>query len=169
MSAAQDPSDHHASAATHHEQAAQFHRAASRHYQMGKDYAHAAHQAISAHGHALWALEQGQAASAYYAEQADSPLPSYVARSLENATSTAVATPRTLNGPAHHDVAADHHDAAGRHHLQAAAHRSAEHYIRACHQTRNALDHGKHAIFHGDQAAKHYTEHYGSHPSAELV
>ena len=169
MTAAYDPTDHHEAAAVHHERAAHFHREAARHYRIGGGYAEAAHQAVTAHGHALRALEHGQAASASYAEQDGSPLPGYLTRPSGSSQTTAVGSPANLDGTAHHAVAAEHHDAAGRHHAQAGAHRSAEHYIRASHKTKKALDHGKHAIFHGDQAALHHMEHYGSHPSAELV
>ena len=43
--------EHHLAAADHHESAALHHRNASKHYQEG-DHAHAAHQALIAHGHA---------------------------------------------------------------------------------------------------------------------
>ena len=169
MTKTNGPAEHHASAAAHHEQAAQYHREASRHYQIGKDYAHAAHQALTAHCHGLRALEHGQAASAFYAEHAATPLPGYLARSSDISTSTALASPITLGVVDHHVIAANHHEAAEQHHEQAEKHCDAEHYVRACHETKNALDHGKHALFHGDQAALHHMEHYGSHPSAELV
>ncbi|MDR3515253.1 MAG: hypothetical protein P4M00_05515 [Azospirillaceae bacterium] len=169
MTVAHDPTDHHVSATMHHEQAAHFHREASVHYEIGKDYAHAAHQALTARGHALRALEEGQAASRCYAEHKGSPLPSYLTRSSDTPASTAVALPLSLSATAHHIVAAEHHEAAARHHAKAAAHCSAEHYIRANHETNKALDHGIHALFHADQAAMHHMEHYGNHPSAELV
>jgi hypothetical protein len=169
MNVAHDPTEHDASAALHHEQAAHFHREASRHYQIGKDYAHAAHQAVKAHGHALRALEHGQAASTRYEEHEGSPWPGYLTRSPDKSPSTAVASPPNLSGAAHHAVAAGHHEAAERHHAQAGAHSGADHFIRANHETNKALDHGKHALFHGDQAAMHHMEHYGGHPSAELV
>ena len=169
MTASQSAAGHHAYAATHHGHAAQFHRDASRHYQIGKDYAHAAHQALSAHGHALRALEHGQAASALYAAHDGSPLPNYLGRTSEHSRSTAVAAPADLTGWALHLVAADHHEAAARHHEKAAQHSEAEHYVRAAHETHNALDHGKHALFHDDRAAMHHMEHYGCHPWAELV
>jgi hypothetical protein len=162
-------SAHHAAATDHHQQAAQFHRAASRHFQMGKDYAHAAHQALAAHGHALRALEHGQAASALYAAHEGSPLPNYLSRSAGESGSTAVAPPKVLTMAEHQTIAADHHDAAARHHENARKHSDAEHYVRANHATKEALKHTEHALFHADQAAMHYMEHYGSHPSAELA
>nr|WP_294515966.1 hypothetical protein [uncultured Rhodopila sp.] len=169
MTAAQDPVDHHVSAAIHHEQAAHFHREASRHYQIGKDYGHAAHQAITAHGHAVRAMEHGQAASAYYAGHQGSPLPGYLTRPSDKPVSMAVASPISLTGAEHHVAAAVHHDAAGQHHAKAGTHRSAEHYIRANHETNNGIDHGKHALFHGDQAATDHMEQFGSHSFAELA
>jgi hypothetical protein len=48
--------EHLEAAASHHEQAGRFHREASRHFEAGKDFAHAAHQAMMAHGHALHAI-----------------------------------------------------------------------------------------------------------------
>lgn len=169
MTATQGPARNHAAAAAHHEQAARFHRKASRHYEIGKDYAHAAHQALTAHGHALRALELGQAARECYAAHEGSPLPGYLHRASDKSVSTAVASPISLNGAACHQIAADHHDAAERHHERARKHCDAEHFVRAAHETKNALDHGKHALFHGDQAALRHMEHYGSHASAELV
>jgi len=169
MTAAQEPTNHHASAAIHHEQAAHFHRQASRHYQIGKDYEHAAHQAVTARGHALRALEHGRTAGTSYVEYDSRSLPSYLTRSSDKSVSMAVASPIPLSGMAHHIVAAEHHDAAGRHHAQAGTHCSAAHFVRANFETKNALDHGEHAIFHGDQAALHHMEHYGKRPSAELV
>ena len=169
MTAASNHGNHHESAARHHEQAAHFHREASRHYQIGKDYAHAAHQALTARGHAQRALEIGQAISTLYAEHEGNPLPAYLMRASANPTSTALAAAIDLDGSALHAVAADHHAAAGRHHAQAETHRGAEHYIRAAHETKKALDHGRHAIFHDDAATMYHMEHCGSHPSAELA
>lgn len=169
MTAEHDPTDHHLSAARHHDQAAHFHREAARHYQIGKDYAHAAHQALIARGHELRAVEHGHAASALYAEHEGRPLPGYLARAPDQPPSTAVAAPLHLSGAAHHTAAAEHHDAATQHHTQAGAHCSAEHYVRANHETQKALDHGKHALFHADQAALQHMEQHGSHHEAERV
>jgi hypothetical protein len=160
--------DHHAEAATHHAQAAHFHREASRHYQVGKDYAHAAHQALTAHGHALRAMAHGQAARESYAAQEGSPLPSYLTRAPAQPASMAVAAPAILDGPAHHAVAATHHEAARLHHKQAGTHAAAEHYVRAYHETKYALSHGTHGIFHADQAALHQLDQ-DTYPAAVLV
>jgi len=167
MTAAHDPTDHHMAAARHHEQAAYFHREASRHYQIGKDYAHAAHQALVAHGHELRAMEHGQEARAAYARHEGSPLPGYLARATPQ--STAVAAPQRLTGAEHHVAAAGHHDAASQRHVKAGAHGSADHHIRAHHETQKALDHGKHAIFHADQAALAHMELYGCQPEADTI
>ena len=169
MTVAHDSMHHHAAAATHHEQAAYFHREASRHYKVGKDYAHAAHQALTAKGHALRALEHGQDASTRYSKHAGSPLPSYLARSSGKSGSTALTSLESVNEIAHHSVAAEHHEAAERHHERAGEHDSAGHYVRANHETNIALDHGKHAIFHGDQAAIHHMESYGKHENTEIL
>jgi hypothetical protein len=158
---------HHAAAVVHHQQAARFHREASRHYQIGKDYAHAAHQALTAHGHALRAMEHGQTASAHYVAHEHSPLPNYLTRSSGEPMSTALASRIILTVAEHHAIAADHHDASGLHHAQAGKHSVAEHYIRANHATKEALKHGEHALFHADQAAMHHMEHYGSRSRAE--
>jgi hypothetical protein len=169
MTDAREQSTHHAAAAEHHQQAARFHREASRHYQIGKDYAHAAHQALTADGHALRALEHGQAARALYAAHEDRPVPNYLSRSAGEFGSTAVASPKVLTLAEHHTIAADHHDAAAQHHELARKHSDAEHYVRANHATKEALKHTEHALFHAGQAAMHHMEHYGSHPSAELA
>jgi hypothetical protein len=169
MTAAPGPAEHHASAALHHEQAAQFHIEASRLYQIGTDYSQAAHNALSAHGHALRAMEHGQAARACYAEYERNPLPNFLNRTSAESVTQALTSPIELSGSACHAVAADHHHAAVRHHGQAGVHCDAEHYVRAHHETENALNHGKHALFHADQAALRHTEHYGNRASAELV
>ncbi len=121
MTATDDPTDRHLSAARHHEQAAHFHREAARHYQIGKDYAHAAHLAVTAHGHALRALEHGQAASEVYAGQegSGSQLPGYLSRAVDKSPSSVLASPITLDDAGHHVVAAQHHDAAVQHHTKA--------------------------------------------------
>jgi hypothetical protein len=60
--------EHHLAAATHHEQAAAHHRLASQHY-AEKDYAHAAHQALIAHGHAQQGIRHANEATKYHIEQ----------------------------------------------------------------------------------------------------
>ncbi|WP_241300735.1 hypothetical protein [Burkholderia stabilis] len=60
-------------AASHHEQAARYHREASRHFEDGKDFAHAAHQAMMAHGHTLHAIDQAHDAGAHSANTPAAP------------------------------------------------------------------------------------------------
>ncbi len=122
-----------------------------------------------AHGHGLRALDHGSAAGAFFTEQEYSRSPAYLRRSAYGSASTALMPTVILSGSEHHTAAAFHHEAAGRHHATASEHSRAEHYIRAYHVTNSALDHGKQGLFHNDQAALHYVEHNGSHPSAELV
>lgn len=57
--------EHHLAAAEHHEQAAMHHRQASVHY-AERDYAHAAHQALIAHGHTQQAVHRGNEATKYH-------------------------------------------------------------------------------------------------------
>jgi hypothetical protein len=59
---------HHEAAAEHHAQAATHHHQASVHYEE-KDYAHAAHQALMAHGHTQQAVRHANDATKYYLEQ----------------------------------------------------------------------------------------------------
>ena len=67
MSENHSATEHHRTATKHHTRAAEYHRESSRHYETGKDYAHAAHQALIAHGHALLGLKYGDEARAHYA------------------------------------------------------------------------------------------------------
>ena len=60
--------EHHVAAAEHHEHAASHHRLASQHY-AEKDYAHAAHQALIAHGHMQQAVHHSNEATKYHLEQ----------------------------------------------------------------------------------------------------
>jgi hypothetical protein len=66
--------EHHLAAADHHEQAARHHRQASKHYEEN-DHAHAAHQALIAHGHAQQAARHGNEATKYYVEHHGKDLP----------------------------------------------------------------------------------------------
>jgi hypothetical protein len=66
--------EHHIAAAEHHEQAATNHRRASKHY-AEKDYAHAAHQALIAHGHTQQAVRHGNEATKYHLELHDKNSP----------------------------------------------------------------------------------------------
>ena len=62
MTLEQRAAANHTAAATHHIYARQFHLVAARHYQIGSDYAHAAYQALIAHGHTLRAMDHLQQA-----------------------------------------------------------------------------------------------------------
>jgi hypothetical protein len=66
--------ERHTAAAEHHEQAASHHRLASKHY-AEKDYAHAAHQALIAHGYTQQAVRHGNEATKSYLEQHGKELP----------------------------------------------------------------------------------------------
>ncbi len=169
MTDMESPANHHEAAVTHHLQAAHFHREASRHFKIGKDYAHAAHLALAAHDQALHAQEHGQSASAYYAAHGPSPFPCDITRSAIAPVSAAMASGKDLGAVAHHILAAEHHEEAARIHVLAELHGSTDHYVRTLHQTQTALGHGTRALFHDDQASMHHMEHYGSHPPSDLA
>ena len=80
MGSEQSAGGHHSSAAAHHGQAPNFHREAASRYKVGKDYVHAAHQALVAHGHAMRALEHGHVSSTFYAEHNAGALPGFLER-----------------------------------------------------------------------------------------
>lgn len=158
MTAKHGAAAHHAAASVHHGQAMQFHREASRHYQIGKDYAHAAHQALVAHGHTMQAMEHGQKASEDYAEHGGNPLPKYLDRAF-GATAVVVAT--SLSAAEHHAAAADHDGQAAVHHDQAAVHFADHQYARAAAEAQIAHSHAQHSVFHGNEAAKYHVGHHG--------
>lgn len=164
-----DAAGHHAAAAAHHGHAMRHHREASRHYRVGKEYAHAAHQSLVAHGHALRALDSGYAASKVYAEHHGFALPPH--RALNGLADPSSSTPKVARDSSeHHDAAASLHDHAGRHHSLAAAQFSTQRYAQAMHDMQLAHGYAQRSLFHGDEAAKHHVEHYGkSAPSAELA
>jgi hypothetical protein len=172
MTAKHRAAEHHASAAIHHEQAVRYHREASRHYQTGKDYAHAAHQALVAHGHALLAIDRGTEASKYYAEHDGNTLPKYPAP-VPRFPAESLETPETmqtnLSGAEHHVAAADHHEQAAQHHRLASKHCDGKDYAMAVQEAQIAHRHAQHSVFNGNEAAKHHVEHYGkSGPTAEI-
>ena len=152
MTAKQGAAGHHASAVSHHGQAMQFHREAARHYQIGKDYAHAAHQALVAHGHTMQAMEHGQKAAEAYAEHGGNPLPKYLDRA--DATSEVA-----LTAAEHHAAAAGHAEEAGRHHSQAAKYYADKEYTLAAKAAQTAHLHAQQSVFHGDEAAKYHVRH----------
>jgi hypothetical protein len=172
MTARHDAAGHLTSAAFHHKQAARFHREASRHHEIGKDYAHAAHQALVAHGHGLRAIDYGNDAGTYFAEHDRKALPKYpeaVPRFPLKSLEPKGTIRADLSGAEHHTAAADHHEQAARHHGQASKHYDAKEYMQAAHEMQIAQGHAQHSVFHGDEAAKHHVEHFGkSGPTAEL-
>ncbi len=153
---------HHAEAAFHHGRAARFHREAGHHYVLGKDYAHAAHQALLARGHALLALRYGDQAAQIYATNPPEPigLAKYAGAGVE-------AMKADLSIAEHHELAAAQHEAAASHHREAINHEAGE---LAAKEAEIAHRHAHQAVFHGDKAAMHHFEHYSkAGPSAELV
>jgi hypothetical protein len=141
MSTKHNKKGHLEAAASHHEQAARYHREASRHFEDGRDFAHAAHQAMMAHGHTLHAIEQAHDAGAHSA-----PAPS-------------TATPSTGLAVTAADVA-KHHAAAVELHTQAAQHM--RHAVKLFDQDRSAVAHdaqlalslSQRALSHGNEAAR---------------
>lgn len=125
-------------AASHHEQAALFHREASQYYEAGKNYEHAAHLAVLAHGHAQHAIDE----MLVVAKHAGAP-------------SSAGAVDSDL-------TAAQHHAAASALHTQAAQH--LRHAVKLFESDRSAVAHetqlglavALRALVHGKEAAKQY-------------
>ncbi|MFM0341444.1 hypothetical protein [Paraburkholderia fungorum] len=130
-------------AASHHEQAARYHRAASRHFEGGQDYAHAAHEAMMAHGHTLNAIDQAHDAGAHSAATPPTP-----------------ASPGSGTNAAHSANAAKHHATAAELHDQAAQHM--RHAVKlfdqdrgaAAHDAQLALSLALRALSQGNEAAK---------------
>ncbi|MGF6574719.1 hypothetical protein SAMN05443245_6487 [Paraburkholderia fungorum] len=127
-------------AASHHEQAARYHHGASWHFEEGKDFAHAAHQAMLAHGHTLHAIDHAHDAGAH-----------------SNAPPTA-ASSGSESGI--NSLAAKQHAAAAELHEQAAQHM--RHAIKLFDQDRSAAAHDSQlalslalrALSHGNEAAR---------------
>jgi len=157
----------------HHTHAAQYHHESSRHYETGKDYAHAAHQALVAHGHALLGLKYGGAAHGHYAGHhlTDLPKPSDSGPRVAIRSAEVVGmSPDGIGSAAHHVAAATHHEQAARHHLEAARLCAEKDYARAAHEAQMAHRHAHYSIFHDEEAAMHHVEHYGaSRQSAEIA
>jgi hypothetical protein len=128
-------------AASHHEQAARHHREASRHFEDGRDFAHAAHQAMMAYGHTLHAIEQAHDAGAH------------------SANPPSITSPSTGLAVSASDVA-KHHAAAVELHTQAAQHM--RHAVKLFDQDRSAVSHDAQlaltlalrALSHGNEAAR---------------
>ncbi|WP_341314032.1 hypothetical protein WN982_01125 [Paraburkholderia sp. IMGN_8] len=130
-------------AASHHEQAGRFHREASRHFEAGKDFAHAAHQAMMAHGHALHAIDRANDA-------------------LKHNASTPLIVPRPPCSVESSATAAQHHAMAAELYEQAALHlRSAvRHFDQDCgavaHETQLAFALALRALSHSNAAARQH-------------
>jgi hypothetical protein len=128
-------------AASHHEHAARHHREASRHFEDGRDFAHAAHQAMMAHGHTLHAIDQAHDAGAH------------------SANTPSITPPSSVSGVSAADVAR-HHAAAVELHTQAAQHM--RHAVKLFDQDRSAVSHDAQlalslalrALSHGNEAAR---------------
>jgi len=160
--------EHHGSAAVHHQQAMRYHREAATHYQVGKDYAHAAHMALVAHGHGWQAIDHGKQANTFYIDQdgKSATVPRFPSRSLEAMGKEQA----ELGCQAHHATAADHHEHAARQHDEASKHCGGKNYSLAARAAQMAHSHALQATFHSNEAAKHHAEHYGkSRPTAELT
>ncbi len=127
-------------AASHHERAGRFHREASRHFEEGKDFAHAAHQAMMAHGHALHAIDRANDA---HKHNANTPL--ILPPSPDSAESGATAAQ-------HHATAAKLHEQAALHLRNAARHFDQDRGVVA-HETQLALALALHALSHSNAAA----------------
>ncbi|MCW0182727.1 MAG: hypothetical protein OJI70_13205 [Zavarzinia sp.] len=151
--------DAHAAASLYHQQAAAHHHEAGRHFQSGKDFAHAAHQASLAHGHALLGIDMGSHAADYYRRNHDD-LATAGSGPITRASVEAVEAAGTLEAglgvSAHHARAAIHHERAARLHLQAMESCDASDIALAISDTGSACTEAQCALFHGDEAAKRH-------------
>lgn len=130
-------------AASHHEQAGRFHREASRHFEAGKDFAHAAHQAMMAHGHALHAIDR-----AHDAVKHNASAPLIVPPPPGSAESSTTAAQ-------HHAMAAELHEQAALH-LRSAARHFDQDRGAVAHETQLALSLALRALSHSNEAAKQH-------------
>jgi hypothetical protein len=165
--------EHHASAAGHHEDAANFHHQASMHYEIGKDYAHAAHQALVAHGHAMQAIEHANHARDHYPDYDDGAFPKKLT-SVPQRSPLTLQIPSigeiSLNNAQHHAAAKHHNERAAEHHAKAAKHFTENDYGLAAGEAQIAHGYAKHGVFHSNEAAKLHVEHYGrAKPTAQLA
>jgi len=130
-------------AASHHERAGRFHHEATRHFEAGKDYAHAAHQAMLAQGHALHAIDQIHDVLKHNA-------------SLPLVVPSVTGSAGGGNGAAqHHAAAADLHErAAG--HLRDAAKQFDLDRSAVAHQAQLALTLALRAVSHSNEAARQH-------------
>lgn len=143
MTTKQSKKEHLEAAASHHEHAGRFHREASRHFEAGKDYAHAAHQAMLAHGHALHAIYR-----ANDAVKQNSTTPLIVPPPPGPAASSATAAQ-------HHAMAADLHEQAALH-LRSAARQFDQDRDAVAHEARLAFSLALSALSHSNEAARQH-------------
>lgn len=135
--------EHLEAAASHHEQAGRFHREASRHFEAGKDFAHAAHQAMMAHGHALHAIDRANDA-------------------LKHPASTPLVVPPATGTAEGKTGASQHHAIAGELHEQAAQHlrNALKHFDQdrgaVAHEAQLALSLALRALSHSNEAARQH-------------
>jgi hypothetical protein len=147
------------SAPSSHELAARLHIDASRHYLAGKDYSHAAHQALVAHGHALLALAQGKAVSDRYRERASGEMATVKEPFLHFdpvSLGSSGIVQSSLHVVEHHDAAAELHEHAARYLRQAAKHYEDGKVALAAHEAQAAHAIALCAIDHSNEAAKHH-------------
>ena len=144
---------------SHHEHAARLHNDAAKHYNEGKDYSHAAHQALVAHGHALLALTRAQELSDRYLEQGNlksSIVKEPVLRSDLISLSPAGVVQSSLHVAEHHLAAAELHQHAARYLRQASRHYEEGDVSLAAHEAQAAHALTLCAIDHANEAAKHH-------------
>jgi hypothetical protein len=128
-------------AASHHEQAARHHREASRHFEDDRDFAHAAHQAMMAHGHTLHAIDQAHAAGAHSTNTPSIPPPS--TGSVIDAADVAK----------HHAAAVELHTRAAQH-MRHAGKLFDQDRSAVSHDAQLALSLALRALSHGNEAAR---------------
>jgi hypothetical protein len=121
--------EHLEAAASHHEQAARLHREASRHFEEGKDFAHAAHQAMLAHGHALHAIDRANEALKHHG------------------------APLVVPPAQHHAIATELHQQAARH-MRTAASQFDQDRGAVAHETQLAFALALRGLSHSNEAAK---------------
>jgi hypothetical protein len=142
-----------------HEHAARLHIDASRHYVSGKDYSHAAHQALVAHGHALLALAQGQEVSDHYREKASIEMATVKEPFLHFdpiSLGPSGIVQSSLHVAEHHEAAAELHEHAARYLRQATKHYEEGKVALAAHEAQAAHAIALCAIDHSNEAAKHH-------------
>jgi hypothetical protein len=153
--------ENHVAAADHHNSARHYHHQASQHYQIGKDYAHAAHQSICAHGHALKALEYGILADRYFGQRFQKAPQNNVTSSFKSA----LAALEPHANPIEEQTIAGHHNAAALCHSELVTyHSNAATALRMGFDVNSAelADSrriGRQALFHGGEAAKKHSDH----------